>query len=152
MHTKRNSQGLFRLKNAHLFVLVWLIAFVPGVLSAQTLEEVVVTAQKRSEDLQDVGAAVSALTSDEMARLRVREGRDLFERLPNVSLMSNGTETQLQVNMRGIGYPSFSPIAVQPVGLFADEVNWNSPNIAGLFLFDLERVEVVRGPQNTLYG
>ena len=134
-------------------LLVAAVILMPAsVLAQNVLEEVVVTAQKRTEALQDIGAAVTALTADELSRLRVREGRDLFERLANVSLMGNVTEAQLQVNMRGIGFPNFSPIAVQPVGLFADEVNWNSPNVAGLFIYDLERVEVVRGPQNTLYG
>ncbi len=134
-------------------VILLVAAFVTGTANAQAvLEEIVVTAQKRAEALQDIGAAVSAFTSDEIARLGIRDGRALFERLPNVSLMGNVTEAQLQVNIRGIGYPSFSPIAVQPVGLFSDEVNWNSPNVAGLFLHDLERIEVVRGPQNTLYG
>ncbi|WP_019531461.1 TonB-dependent receptor [Dasania marina] len=120
--------------------------------TAATLEEVVVTAQKRSESLQDVGAAVSAMTSDDLNRLNIKSGRDLFDRLPNISLQTNASESQAQVSMRGLSFSTFNLNAVQPVGLFQDEINLNSPQASGLFLFDLERIEVVRGPQNTLYG
>ena len=116
------------------------------------LEEIIVTAQKRAESLQDVGVAVSAFNQEQLDKLGIKDGRDLFDRLPNVSLQSNSTDAQAQVSIRGLSFPTFVPIGVQPVGIFQDEVNLNSPQVTGLSLFDLERLEVVRGPQNILYG
>ncbi len=123
----------------------------PTIVFAQ-LEEITVTAEKRQESLQDVGVAVSAYTGDELEKRSIREARDLFDRLPNVSMQSNSSDSQAQVSIRGLSFPTFVPTGVQPVGIFQDEINLNSPQVTGLSLFDLERVEVVRGPQNTLYG
>lgn len=122
-----------------------------GVAIAQ-IEEVIVTAQKREESLQDVGVAVSAFTGDDLSAANIVEPRDLFNRVPNVQLQTNSANGQMQLSIRGISFPTFSPIGVQPVMMFQDEIAMTSPQTAGMFIFDLERVEVLRGPQNTLYG
>lgn len=118
----------------------------------RTLNTVVVTAEKRAESIQDVGIAISAVSGEELLETKTVEPRDLFSGMPNVSVASNATAGQLQFSIRGVNFLSFSPISVQPVLVFQDEVVLNSPQGAGLFIFDLERVEVLRGPQNTLYG
>jgi len=136
-----------------MITLAVLTMLLPGFVVAQGgLEEVIVTAQKREESLQDVSGSVSALSSEDIARMGIKEGRDVFERLANVSLQTTTSEAQPQISMRGISYQSVQPSAVQPVGLFQDEVSLNSPQLGGMFMFDLERIEVIRGPQNTLYG
>lgn len=116
------------------------------------LEEVVVTAEKRRESVQDVSAAISVLSGDFLERNNISAARDLFQQIPNVSLQSNASSSGLQIAIRGIDFSTFSPIGVQPVLIYQDEVPINNPVSSGMFIFDLERVEVLRGPQNTLYG
>lgn len=116
------------------------------------IEIIQVTSQKRIESIQDVGAAVSAVSGEHLLSASISEPRDLFQLMPNVSIQSNGSAGQLQLGVRGISFATFSPIGVQPVMVFQDDVVLNSPQVAGLFIFDLERVELLRGPQNILYG
>ncbi|MCG8443431.1 MAG: TonB-dependent receptor [Caulobacterales bacterium] len=116
------------------------------------VEQIVVTAEKRAETAQDVGIALTAVSGEDLRDNAITEPRDLFQRMPNVSIASNATAGQLQLSIRGINYLTFSPVGVQPVLIFNDEVVMGSPAASGLFVFDAERVEVLRGPQNTLYG
>ncbi len=116
------------------------------------IEEITVTATKRAESLEDIGIAVTAFTGDDLRAGNIVAPRDLFNRIPNVQLQTNSANGQMQLSVRGISFPTFSPIGVQPVMMFQDEIAMSSPQTAGLFIFDLERVEVLRGPQNTLYG
>jgi iron complex outermembrane receptor protein len=129
------------------------VSSVVGASSALAqIEEIIVTAQKRAESVQDIGVAVSAMSGDDMRANNLVEPRDLFTKMPNVALQTNNSAGQLQLGIRGVSFATFSPIGVQPVMVFQDEVVLNSPAVAGLFIFDAERVEVLRGPQNTLYG
>ena len=114
--------------------------------------EIIVTANKRAQNIQDVPLAITALTGDTLRENNIVEARDLFQRIPNISVASNASAGQLQLSIRGINFLSFSPISVQPVLTFVDDVVINSPQSSGLYVFDLDRVEVLRGPQNTLYG
>ena len=116
------------------------------------VEVIMVTSQKRVESLQEVGAAVSTVGGGDIVAANLTEPRDLFQVMPNVSVQSNSSAGQLQLGVRGISFATFSPIGVQPVMIFQDDVVLNSPQVAGLFIFDLERVELLRGPQNILYG
>lgn len=143
--------------NSNLFMR-FLLTIAPAVALTGTLpvhaqiEEIVVTATKRAESLQDVGVAVSAFPGDDIRAGNVATPRDLFQRIPNVAVQSNSTAGQLQLSVRGVSFATFSPIGVQPVIVFQDEVAISSPQVAGLFIFDSERIEVLRGPQNILYG
>ena len=114
--------------------------------------EIIVTANKRAQNIQDVPLAITALTGDTLRENNIVEARDLFQRITNISVASNASAGQLQLSIRGINFLSFSPISVQPVLTFVDDVVINSPQSSGLYVFDLDRVEVLRGPQNTLYG
>ena len=116
------------------------------------LEEVVVTAQKRQESLKDVAVAVTALSGAELREKSVVDPRGLFDGVPNVTFQQTAAAGQVQLSFRGISYSTFSPVGVQPVMVYQDEVAQSSPQTSGLFIFDNERIEIVRGPQNTLYG
>ncbi|MCZ8172389.1 MAG: TonB-dependent receptor, partial [Brevundimonas sp.] len=120
--------------------------------AADAGSEIIVTANKRAQNIQDVPLAITALTGDSLRDNNISEARDLFQRIPNISVASNASAGQLQLSIRGINFLSFSPISVQPVLAFVDDVVINSPQSSGLYAFDLDRVEVLRGPQNTLYG
>jgi len=119
--------------------------------SAQILEEVVVTARKRAESLQDVPMAVSAFNSDQLQSAQIDTIVDLERMSPNITL----TETSglnagsVAVFMRGIGNdPGFD----QGVGIYVDDVYINRASGALLEVYDIERIEVLKGPQGNLYG
>ena len=135
-----------------LLTIIVAVALTQALPVRAQIEEIVVTATKRAESLQDVGVALSAFVGDDIRSGNVVTPRDLFQRIPNVAVQSNSTAGQLQLSVRGISFATFSPIGVQPVIVFQDEVAISSPQVAGLFIFDSERIEVLRGPQNILYG
>ena len=110
------------------------------------------TAQKRQESLKDVAVAVTALSGAELREKSVVDPRGLFDGVPNVTFQQTAAAGQVQLSFRGISYSTFSPVGVQPVMVYQDEVAQSSPQTSGLFIFDNERIEIVRGPQNTLYG
>lgn len=119
--------------------------------SALALEEVVVTAQKRSESVQDVPIAINALTGDSLDEMGVTDINDITGLYPNLSVTEN-SQVVAQYRVRGVGTESFHSNAVSAVGLYYDEVSLNTPFSGALGVYDLERVEVLRGPQNTLFG
>jgi len=116
-------------------------------------EEIVVTARKREENLQVIPLAVSVVTGDVLVDVAAIDIADLQSSVPNMSIYSGrGQSTTLTVFMRGIGQAD--PLwGVDPgVGLYMDDVYVARPQGALLDVLDLERIEVLRGPQGTLYG
>lgn len=118
------------------------------------LEVVRVTAQKRVEDLQDVPASVAALPGDRAANLRTsgQDIRFLSGRVPSLYLESSFGRTFPRLYMRGLGNPDFDLNASQPVSVLLDGVVLENPTLKGFPIFDVDRVEVLRGPQGTLFG
>ena len=117
------------------------------------LEEVVVTAQRREESLQDVPAAITALTSDDLELRQVGNVLDLQASAPNITFSRNtGTSSGARLYMRGIGEDESRATVEPAVSMYVDDV-YIGRQIGALYeLVDLERVEVLRGPQGTLYG
>ena len=116
------------------------------------LAEIVVTAQKRSENLQRVPIAVTAITSGELAQKGVNSLLDLTTLTPNLQIATTFGNTNPQITLRGIGSTSFNQTTESTVALYIDEFVLNPQSAKLGQLFDLERVEVLRGPQGTLYG
>jgi iron complex outermembrane recepter protein len=117
------------------------------------LTEIVVTAQKREQNLQDVPAAISAFSADDLVQRGVAETSDLMGTLPNLQVTSAYGDTQPNFSLRGISVANeFSASTASPVGVYVDEVYQSFRASHGQQLYDLERVEVLRGPQGTLYG
>ena len=117
---------------------------------AQQLEEVIVTAQKRAESVQDIPIAVSAFGSEELAAMDAKGFEAIVLRTPGLS-GSGDADTQNVLTIRGIGTGAFSPGADNSVGTYFNEIPL-SRNIGGMGYLDIERVEVVKGPQGTLFG
>ncbi|MEL8056491.1 MAG: TonB-dependent receptor [Pseudomonadota bacterium] len=114
---------------------------------------VVVTAQRREESLLDVPVSVSAFDGDLLEDLGVADLTEVAKITPNVTLeVSRGTNTTLTAFIRGVGQQD--PVAgfEAGVGVYIDDVYLNRPQGAVLDVFDVERIEVLRGPQGTLYG
>ncbi len=118
-----------------------------------TLEEIIVTARKREEGVQDVPVAMAAFTGDAMEEMGINDVADLQSQVPNISSYpARGSTSTLTAYIRGVGQSD--PLwGVDPgVGLYFDDVYIARPQGALLDIFDVERVEVLRGPQGTLYG
>ena len=125
----------------------------PAAAPTGGLEEIIVTAQKRSENLQDVPAAVSAFSADQLLQRGITQTSDLMGTLPNLQVTSAYSSTQPNFSLRGISVANeFSASTASPVGVYVDEVYQSFRASHGQQLYDLERVEVLRGPQGTLYG
>jgi iron complex outermembrane receptor protein len=121
--------------------------------SATTLDAVTVTARKREETLQEVPVAVTAFTAATLDRLNVRDLGDLDAQVPNLTVYAaRGSSSTATAYIRGIGQAD--PLwGVDPgVGIYLDDVYIARPQGALLDVFDVERIEVLRGPQGTLYG
>ena len=113
--------------------------------------EIIVTAQRRAESLNDVGMAIQAVNAETLDNLRVTDVRDLTMVAPSftVSQSYQGVPTY---PLRGIGFNTINLSATSTVGTYVDEVAYAYPIMNTGPVFDLERVEVLKGPQGTLYG
>jgi iron complex outermembrane recepter protein len=118
------------------------------------LEEVVVTAQFRRQNLQDTPLAITAVSA-EMLEARSQTGlAEVANQAPNVTLKSNSAAygPSLAANIRGVGQFDFHPALEPGVGIYVDDVYYSTLTGSILDLLDLERVELLRGPQGTLAG
>jgi iron complex outermembrane receptor protein len=131
----------------------WAQAQPPGETSAIELREIVVTAQRREEQIQDVPLAVTAVDEVAIERLNARDIRDLTATVPNLVLSEVSIGPSMsQVSLRGVNSQdpekSFDPA----VGVFVDGVYLGTSAFNLLDAFDLQRIEILRGPQGTLFG
>ena len=137
---------------ACLLALVVMMPMVPvPALGQQIIEEIVVTARKRSENLQDVPAAVAAFNAQELEERGIDNIAEIGRLTPNITVneTSGIVAGGLQVFIRGIGNdPGFD----QGVGVYVDDVYLNRAGGALIDVYDIERIEVLKGPQGHLYG
>ena len=115
-------------------------------------QEIVVTAQKRSERLQDVPISVSAIGGDAVRKQRLTSADDLVSKVANLQLTSTVGDGTPIFALRGVSMSDYSLNQSGPVATYYDEVYKGNFAFLGVALYDLERVEVLRGPQGTLYG
>jgi iron complex outermembrane recepter protein len=116
------------------------------------LEDVVVTAQRREESAQSVGVALSVLTADALKDAGVAKVNDLQTVTPSLEVEPAFGSGQPQFRLRGVGFIDYTSNNASPVGVSLDGVSLPFPIQTQGQLFDLSRVEVLRGPQGTLYG
>lgn len=121
--------------------------------AANDTGDIVVTARRRNETLQDVPVAISAFDGARLEAQGVRDITQIADTLPNVALKAGrGTTSTLVAFIRGVGQLESLPGFEPGVGLYVDDVYIGRPQGAVLDVYDTERVEVLRGPQGTLYG
>ena len=130
------------------------IAYLPCIVfAAQTIEEVVVTAQKREQSLQDVAIAVTAFTGDQLQDRGLDSVTQLEDITPNLRIRRNFGDGVPNFAIRGVGHlTDLSTVSSSPVAIHINEVPHPYPATSTALMFDLERVEVLRGPQGDLFG
>ncbi len=126
------------------------IATVPAG-GAQVLEEIVVTAQKREQNLQETPVAITAFAGSYIDKFQIDDIEDVTVRAPGVAFLSfNRSESH--ITMRGAFSANSDPLADNTMGIFVDDVYYSREYEMALDFVDLERIEVLRGPQGTLFG
>lgn len=127
-------------------------AFSCSVTAQSLLEEVVVTAQKRDQGLQDVGIAVSAFTGDQLRAFDATDSFDIAAYTPGVHISGNLAGQNTQFTIRGVTQNDFNDIIESPNAVYLDEGYIAIAQAQTFALLDLERVEILKGPQGTLFG
>jgi iron complex outermembrane receptor protein len=133
-----------------LFLLAAVAALLPCVASAQ-LEEVVVTAQKRVQSMQDVGISVSAFSGQQLENLGIKNTTGITQQIPGLQLSTFSPAFTI-FSLRGVSQTNFQDNLEAPVAVYMDGAYVASMNAINTQLFDVDRVEVLRGPQGTLFG
>lgn len=156
----KSSIGFFASSTAAVGMTVGMMAVMPPAV-AQTesgfgLEEVVVTARKREENLQNTPISISAYTGNDLKTRQISSTSDLSDVTPNLTFdpvaPSSGLNNSSQIFIRGIGQVDFTLVTDPGVGLYIDDVYF-SRSVGGILDFlEVDRIEVLRGPQGTLFG
>jgi len=150
MHTMKFRP--FSLSGLSLSIASGLMLLMTGPVYGQALEEVLVTAQKREVGLQDAPLSISAFSGETLERGGILNAEDLARSTTGVSF-TNPTPFDLELNMRGVMNTRLdAPSASRSVGLFMDEVVVGRMGLMSVDFYDLERVEILRGPQGVLLG
>ncbi|MBR9910085.1 MAG: TonB-dependent receptor [Gammaproteobacteria bacterium] len=124
-----------------------------GSVSAAVLEEVVVTAQKREQNMQDVSVSVTAFSGNALRELSLTSSTEIAAQTPGLNIGTPvGEGNNPSISLRGVGLNDFNDNNEGPIAVYRDEVYQSAMPGLTFQLFDLERVEVLRGPQGTLYG
>ncbi|HPE29680.1 MAG TPA: TonB-dependent receptor [Parvularculaceae bacterium] len=118
----------------------------------RTADQIVVTAQKREQSILDVGLTVNAISKETLRDSRVLEMREIATFVSNVDIREQAPGLLPVITIRGVGLNDFSNTNNPSAGIYVDEVYLSSLGLMAFDFYDLERVEVLKGPQGTLYG
>jgi outer membrane receptor protein involved in Fe transport len=118
---------------------------------SSALEEIVVTASKREQKLNDVGLAITALSGDTLKTLQINSLADIANAVPGLSYANTSTGTPVYT-LRGIGFYEQSLGSYPAVSVYLDQIPLSFPVLTRHIAYDLERLEVLKGPQGTLFG
>ena len=116
------------------------------------LEEVIVTAQKKSASINDVPITMTAIGPDDIRNLRVTDAMDIETYVTNIDIKGTLGGTNPAITMRGVGLNDFNANNNPAIGVYVDEVFLVSAGMLNFSTYDIERIEVLKGPQGTLYG
>ena len=135
--------------------IIWFIIFAvhsQAVFAETILEEVIVTAQKREQSIQDVGIAISAFSGYQLETLGYDESIDLARIVPGVTLSQSSAGQHTMFNIRGVTQVDYGDSAEAPIAVYVDEAYAVTTQAQRFAMFDMERVEILKGPQGTLFG
>ena len=160
-HSKRNNSSRLRIPcpNTARFALAMLpagvaMAFGPATVAAQesgaAIEEIIVTAQRREQNLQDVPIAISAFTAETIEKNMFADVSDYVTKVPNASFITNGARSRRQISIRGVtNFLGF--VGTSTTGFYVDDFSVAGSTINPPIM-DIERIEILRGPQATYFG
>src|SRR6195256_906302 len=129
----------------------WAACLAADAGDADKLGEIVVTAQRREQNLQDVGTSVTAFDAHTLEQLGFKDVTDVAGQVPGLQYNQYGATVTIY-NLRGVSQNDFSDHQEAPVAVYADDAYIASTGALAGSLFDMQRVEVLRGPQGTLFG
>ncbi len=121
-------------------------------VQAQTLDEIIVTAQKREQNMQEVGISVTAISGTQIREAGFLNAVDVIAQIPGVQYVQPNGPASFSLAIRGFSQGDFADHQESPAAVYVDDVYVSQPAAFTFLLFDLERVEVLRGPQGTLFG
>lgn len=116
------------------------------------LNDMVVTAQRKSENVQSVPMSINAVSAFDMGNHHITSANDLNQEIPGLQITNPHGNSQPIFSLRGISASDYTSNQSSPIGVYLDETYLGASTTHGLSFFDLERVEVLKGPQGTLYG
>ena len=147
----RNHTRITAFSRTAIAIALATTGFSQAAMSA-TLEEVVVTAQKRSQSANDVGITINAFTGDQLRDFGVLTAEDIAMLTPGLTVNETAATGVPLYTIRGVGFQDYSTAASSTVGLYFDEVSMPYTVMTRGLVFDTERIEVLKGPQGDLYG
>lgn len=122
-----------------------------GEEAAEAFQDIVVTAQRRAENINDVGVTIQAFSGDTLKSVGISDAAGLAQVTPAFNFARSSANTPIYT-IRGIGFQTPNLSSTSPVGIYVDEVAYAYPYMSNGPSFDIERVEILKGPQGTLYG
>ena len=118
---------------------------------SQSIEDVIVTATRRETSIMETPLAISAVTQEELTRFGITNIKDLSYSLPGLAIQNSDTNAPI-ITLRGIRSNNVTEVGDPAVGVHVDGLYQSRPQGAQALMFDLERAELARGPQGTLFG
>ena len=129
-----------------------IVITLPAITNAQEIEEIVVTAQKREQGANDVGITMNAFSGEQLKELGFKTAEDIATLTPGLTANYSATTGVPVYSIRAVGYQDYNAISSSTVGLYFDGVAAPYTVMTRGLMFDVERVEVLKGPQGDLYG
>ena len=153
MHSRRGNNMNFAASRVRPFLVLSaaLAMLLPVLATAAAIEEVIVTAQKRDESIQDVGISISAFSARQLEQLGIKNSVDIAQQVPGLHLFTYSPAFTV-FSLRGVSQNNFQDNLEAPVAVYLDGSYIASMNALNMQLFDMNSVEVLRGPQGTLFG
>jgi iron complex outermembrane receptor protein len=137
---------------ASIFIASALNANAQQPAASGSLEEIVVTAQKREQNSQDIGISLSAISGADLSSLGAVTATDITKSMPAVVLTQPNGPSSFSLAIRGVTQNDFADHQESPAAIYVDDVYVSQMAGLAFSLFDVDRVEVLRGPQGTLFG
>ena len=121
-------------------------------IEEQGIDRITVSARKKVESVQDIGVALTSLNGDDIINLGLNKTEDLVRVVPSLDIKQANGQGNVNITLRGVGLNDYSSTTSPTVGVYVDEIFLPYTGMLSFGMFDIERVEVLKGPQGTLYG